>query len=352
MVFALVLLSSFLTVSRTSFVDIDHVTDRLTTTRDGVGIYYQTWSVAHPAAIVYITHGLAEHSHRYSSFARELAVVLNAKVVAHDHRGHGRTACGSDLDHLTNLGLMERRLETVATDALTLMALDTLSVIEATMGEADLPIFLFGHSMGSVVARLVLRHADRRIQVLFRGVILSGVPTVPSKIEYYPLIGLGYAVKFARGIGQEFIQKNLVTGKFDAAVRSKTKISDLPENAFISSNPVAVNAYNEDPLSGHLVEMDILISIAYNLGMIQDTREFFEPLGEIKLPFLFISGRDDPVCEFGKTAASDAEKLTGIGHTVTEVYLGSCRHEFLNEIDSIRIIGKGHVISWIKSQLA
>ena len=351
MVFALYF-SCLIGVFGSAFVDPVHVTDRLTTTRDGVGIFYQSWSVPEPTALVYITHGMAEHSGRYDSFARELALSLNAKIVAHDHRGHGRTACGNDVDHTTNLGIMERRPVSGSTDALTLMAQDTLSLIEATIDdEHDLPIFLFGHSMGSVVARLVLRHADRRIQLMLRGVVLSGVPTVPAKYEYYPLMGLGYAIKFARGIGQEFVQKNLVTGKFDSAVKSKTKVANVPENGFISSDLAAVAAYNDDPLSGHLVEMDILISIAHNLGLMQDAATFFGPLGEIELPFLFISGRDDPVCEFGKTAASDAEKLSALGHRVTEVYIGDCRHEFLNEAEHIQRIGKNQVIAWIKSQL-
>ena len=349
MVFALfvVFSSSIICV----FGSIDHVTDRLVTTRDGVGVFYQSWSVAEPTALVYITHGMAEHSGRYDSFARELATSLNAKIVAHDHRGHGRTACGNEVDHTTNLGIIERRPQTESTDALTLMTHDSLAVIEATMGDTDLPIFLFGHSMGSVVARLVLRHADRRIQLLFRGVILSGVPTVPAKYEYYPLMGLGYAIKFARGIGQEFVQKTLVTGKFDAAVKAKTKADHVPENGFISSDQAAVATYNADPLSGHLVEMDILLSIAHNLGLMQDATAFYGPLGEIKLPFLFISGRDDPVCEFGKTATSDAEKLTRLGHSVTEVFIGNCRHEFLNELEPIQRIGKSHLVAWIRSLL-
>jgi len=352
MMFALYF-SCLIGVIGSAFVDLVHVTDRLTTTVDGVGVYYQSWSVSEPTSIVYITHGLAEHSGRYDAFARELAISLNAKIVAHDHRAHGRTACGNEVDHTTHLGIMERRPESESTDPLTLMAQDTLSVIEATIRDnEDIPVFLFGHSMGSVVARLVLRHADRRIQLMLRGVILSGVPTVPSQIEYYPLMGLGYAIKFARGVGQEFVQRNLVTGKFDSAVKSKTKASNVPENGFISSDLAAVAAYNEDPLCGHLVEMDILISIAHNLRQIQDTATFFGPLGEIELPFLFISGRDDPVCEFGKTAASDAEKLSALGHTVSEVYIGDCRHEFLNEVEPIKRIGTNQVIAWIRAQLA
>ena len=41
-------------------------------------------------AVVHITHGMAEHSRRYSRFALELTAAGFA-VFAHDMRGHGRT---------------------------------------------------------------------------------------------------------------------------------------------------------------------------------------------------------------------------------------------------------------------
>jgi alpha-beta hydrolase superfamily lysophospholipase len=74
-------------------------------------------------------------------------------------------------------------------------------------------------------------------------------------------------------------------------------------------------------------------------------------MGDQKLSVLFICGRDDPVCEFGKTAETDAKKMSQLGHFVTEVYVGNCRHEFLNEVPHIRDIGIKQVVAWLSQVL-
>jgi alpha-beta hydrolase superfamily lysophospholipase len=297
---------------------------------------------------MYIVHGMSEHSSRYHSFATDIATRLKINVIGNDHRGHGMTSCPDGL--LTNLGVFEKRSAAESMDPLTVMAHDTLNVISSREMDRDLPIILFGHSMGSIVARLILRHADRSIQTQVRSVILSGVPTPVSGYEYYPLMGIGRAIKLARGIGHEFVQKNFVTGKFDKSVVEKTGI-DLGLNGFVSSDPQSVHAYNADPFCGHLVDVDILMSIAKNLGLLKDAKKFFEPLGDLKLKFLLISGRHDPVCEFGKTAASVAAQMALIGHSVTELYLSNCRHEFLNEITDIRDAGVNQIVAWLGTSL-
>src|SRR5215510_5772191 len=48
-------------------------------------------ALADPRGVVQIAHGIAEHGARYARLAEAL-VARGYRVVANDHRGHGRTA--------------------------------------------------------------------------------------------------------------------------------------------------------------------------------------------------------------------------------------------------------------------
>ena len=317
------------------------------TVADSLRIFYRTWAprVGDPKAIVYICHGIAEHSERYSRFAVDIVRGLGVKVVAPDHRAHGLTS------NLMDRGFLHRGEVSAREDPISLMAFDLLEVIKNSNSGNALPVFLFGHSVGSVIARVALVKADSAIRGSIKGVILSGVPTAPSLVEYNLLAGLGPLIKWS-GVGLEYIQKTLIYGKFDDLVRSRVGNPKLGGNCFISSNPEAVTAYNEHPLSGHLVDPEILVSIGTNLMKIHfDPTAFYAPLEDTKVDMLYISGRDDPVCMFGATAQTDAQNTQRLGHLSHEVYIAGARHEFLNEVESIREFGVSQVMAWIKSRI-
>ncbi len=94
-----------------------------------------------PRAILVLLHGLAEHSGRYARFADFMAQ-RGFQVYAHDHRGHGMTQApdaplGRFATHDGGLRVVE----------------DVLVVIEtARERHPALPVFLFGHSMGGLIA--------------------------------------------------------------------------------------------------------------------------------------------------------------------------------------------------------
>ena len=326
-----------------------------TSSVDGLPIHYRQWSPSEsaPVAILYVVHGMAEHAGRYEDFALELVDKLGISVVAHDQRAHGLTACPPDgpESSCSSLGVLERRPGAERMDAVTLMALDGLSVISHT-NLHTLPVFLFGHSMGSVVARAMIRHANDSVRNLISGTVLSGVPTPPGGIDPYIFPAIGYGIKRVGGFGHEFVQKNFITRKFDLALARKLNLKKhFEENFFISSQPSAVQAYNADPLSGHLVDVDILLSVASTLANLQNPADFLALPPTAVYPFLFIAGRDDPVCSFGHTAAIDAANLAALGHAVSEVYLSNCRHEFINEAPAVRSLGIDQVASWVFHQL-
>ena len=127
---------------------------------DGEEIFTYKWSPKSIKlkGIVHIAHGLCEHAERYLDFASQ----LNSSgyvVYAHDQRGHGKTA--KNTDNLVHIG--EDGWKSMQKDLLTL-----IGIIKST--HPHLPLFLFGHSMGSFILRNVMQNSQPDV----KGVILSG----------------------------------------------------------------------------------------------------------------------------------------------------------------------------------
>lgn len=112
-------------------------------------------------ALIVLSHGLGEHSGRYLELAERLSG-RGFACLAYDHRGHGRSSGRrGDIGHF----------EQYADDLGEMVA-------RGASSHPNLPIFLFGHSMGAVIAlMLVLR---KPAEVVPRGLILSAPALVPS----------------------------------------------------------------------------------------------------------------------------------------------------------------------------
>ena len=320
---------------------------------DDEQVFYRYWDPRNGkfSAILCIVHGVAEHSERYHDFAVQLAQLLQVRVVALDLRGHGRTACPeSNPVSVLNLGVLRKGEKAKTEDAVTLMSKDVIGVIGESMGPADLPIVLLGHSMGSVIARAVLKNASLELLKRIKGVILSGVPTPPSAVEVYPLVMMGNFIK-RTGMGGEFVRRNFLSGKFDAQLKSKLGLKSVERNSFISNDPNEVNRFSNGHLTNHLVDPDILVSVVKHLRALRNPSSYFESLKELNLPFLFVSGRDDPVCMFGATSTVEAHHMRSIGHSVMELFVGNARHEFIHEAEPVRSETIAQVVFWIAKKL-
>src|SRR3954469_14168297 len=126
----------------------------------GIEVFTRWWPIDSPRGVVLIAHGASEHSGRYDRFARALNDAGFA-AVALDHRGHGRTAPSSPR------GVMGAGGGQAVVDDLH----ELRSSARSTFG-ADVPVFLFGHSMGSLIALGYLaQHADG-----LAGSVLCGAP--------------------------------------------------------------------------------------------------------------------------------------------------------------------------------
>ena len=110
--------------------------------RDRIQAWIYT-PVVPPRGIVQVIHGLGEHSRRY---LRLITCLLDEGfiVAADDHAGHGKTAM--DSGHWADTG--PEGPEAVVADEVTLRE-------TVTAKHPDLPYFVFGHSWGSIIARML-----------------------------------------------------------------------------------------------------------------------------------------------------------------------------------------------------
>ena len=314
---------------------------------DAEKLFYRSWTRVDAVLSIYIVHGLSEHSLRYKEFAVNLCDKLLANVFVIDHRAHGRTACPEPEKDLSGLGVFRTSKDKSKLNCLEVMGGDVLQLIEET--HSRLPVMIFGHSMGSAISRWTLRLASPSLLDDIKGVVLSGIPTVPSRLERFPLLVL-VSVAIAIGKGQDKLH-NFITGKFDSAVRRNSGKKNLPKGCFISSVLDEVEKFNQDPLCGQTVDLHIWRSMRTTLIDFESPRVFFKPLGDKRVPILFISGKNDPVCDYGKTSIKCASQMRDMGFPVTEVFLDNCIHEFLHESQPVKEDGIEFTKKWILSKL-
>src|SRR5690625_338357 len=110
------------------------------TMEDHVEVYVKKWFTEgeKPKAIVQIAHGMVEHIERYNDFANYL-LKQGIFVYGNDHRGHGYTG---EKQGLLGYFSDEHGFERTAEDLYIITE-------EIKQEYPAVPIFLFGHSMGS-----------------------------------------------------------------------------------------------------------------------------------------------------------------------------------------------------------
>ena len=288
-----------------------------------------------PRGLVQLVHGMSEHVERYAGFAAFLCG-RGFAVCANDHMGHGRTAATEgDFGHMP----LEVGEEVLLADVHTLrQTVLTRLAVQAGARSEDIPYVIFGHSMGSFIARVYLtRHAFG-----VRAAIICGTGQQPRA-----LTGAGRALTrlMAAVRGQRFRSKlvhGMGAGGFANAIEGAETDVD-----WISTDPEVVAEYRRDPLCGQVFTVGAYHTLARVTGDATNPRLAARiPHG---LPMLFIAGVEDPVGACGAGAHRAAEMYRRVGiERVREVLYRHARHEILNEPCRDQV--HADVLSWLKEQ--
>lgn len=290
---------------------------------DGQPIFTRIYQPEQPIGNFYILHGMGEHGDRYDAFA-QLLCKEGYQVVIHDHRGHGKTAESfGKFGHFCNEDGFERVVQ------------DVYEVMNQTMLK-ELECVIFGHSMGSFIARRFIQlHSS-----LIHQCILCG--TGSTKPLHY--IGNALAKTLACSKGKEMESKWMNKLTF-SSFNKPFKNSKTPFD-WLSSNEKEVERYLMDPYCGFIPTHQFFADITDGLLLIN--RQVENRKIRRDLPVLLISGSADPVGDNGKGVFKVAKQLTEAGLEKVTVYLfEDMRHEILNEKNNEAVYDV--ILRWLKN---
>ena len=265
----------------------------------GLEFYYQYWQPdAEPRAIIAVIHGVGEHSGRYMNVVNPLTA-HGYGVYAYDHRGHGRSP--GQRVHINHWSEYREDLKAF------------LDVVAKQ--EPGRPIFIFGHSMGALIALEYLSHRPQGL----KGAIISGAPIAPAGVAK------PYLVAVARTLSGVWPRFSVNLGLDITA---------------ISRDPDVVKAIAADPLVSRTA------TVRWGTESLNTLAWVKAHAPEINLPILLIHGEADRLnLAQGTRALFDA--MTHADRTL-RIYPGGY-HELHNDIGHEQVMAD--IRQWLDQHL-
>ncbi|CAF1454123.1 unnamed protein product, partial [Adineta ricciae] len=279
--------------------------------KDGLSIVTYRWNTNQPPrAAIQLTHGMGEHALRYGEFAR----ALNAKgivVYAQDQRGHGATAT------------LTKTIGSLGHDGWQMLINDIHLLVQYVRSEnPNIPLILFGHSMGSFAVQQYLLDYSREIDAA----ILTGT-----------------------------VALDLLAAAFDPDQPFELSSMNTPfqpartDFDWLSRDVSMVDAYINDPLCGFGLDKESIKGMFAGGQRMVNT----EAVQQIRkdLPMLISVGELDPIHQqmVGVQVLVDRFQAAGLKDVTFKSY-SEARHEVLNETNRQDIVND--ILDWIEKKLA
>ena len=261
-----------------------------------------------PKAIIQILHGMCEYKERYEDFMRFFAE-RGYLVVCHDHRGHG----DSVLREEDRGYLYDFSGQAIVEDA----ALVTRYVKETY---PNLPVYLFGHSMGSMIARCYIQKHDTLVDKM----VICGSPSKNPFVDVAIL--LTKTIRLFRG--ERYKSKMLAylsTGKGNERFKEEG-----PSN-WLSRNRENIERFITNPKG----KVHFSVNGYENLfKLMRDTyRKKGYRVQNPALPIFFVSGSDDAVLVTEEKWRNSVEDMKRVGYQDISCKLyPKLRHEIFSDI--------------------
>ena len=263
-----------------------------------------------PRAVLQISHGMCGSKERYLPFMKFMAS-NSVACIANDHRGHGASVRSSE-----DLGYMyEGGAEALVSDMRQVSDL-------AREIYPGIPLFLLGHSMGSLAALSYVAGYHVHIS----GLILCGVPSRPALLSLFRM-----SMKCLCSMGLGHIRMNQTQKLASCAYNRRFRSEG--ERAWTCSDPLVRSEFTSDPSCNFIFTADASCAL---MDLLQ--RAYSVPANSIRrLPVLLLSGQDDPCTEYGKNLQKISRLLSSSdsADVIIKTY-PRMRHEILNEAGRIR----------------
>lgn len=260
-------------------------------------------------AVLQIVHGIAEYIERYEPFAEYLNS-MGYLVVAEDHMGHGKSVGEDGIKGYFTGGWF------TAVD-------DTYQLMRDTMAQyPGVPYVLFGHSMGSFMARTLLcRYPQSGIQAA----VICGTGWQPKAILPVGITVCKLVCALSGERNPNNALQNMIFGGYNKKVTNPRTEYD-----WLTRDDEIVDAYIAHPMCGFVPSCGLLRDMLTGISYVQDEKNLAKM--DKNCPVLFIAGADDPVGNYGTgvVTAANAFRKCGMSDVSDIVYPGG-RHEILNE---------------------
>jgi alpha-beta hydrolase superfamily lysophospholipase len=266
----------------------------------GVGgrIFYQVWRPEKaPVAGLVLVHGFGEHSGRYENLVPALTQ-MGIVVYGFDNPGHGKSY--GKRGHVDSWKDFDRDLEGI--------------FAFAKSREEKMPWFLFGHSMGGLIAlHFVLnRKSD------FSGLVVSGPALTQGAVSPVLILASRIMARLWPGFSMD------------------TKLNAQG----ISRDPKVIERYLNDPLVHSMASARFGVEMAKAISLVKKNA------GRLNLPVLVIHGGADPIIP-AQTSQELFQKI-GSADKTRRVYEGYF-HETHNDLGWELPVG--HVSQWLGEQI-
>ncbi len=259
--------------------------------------------------VVQISHGMAEHSNRYIRFAEELCKA-GYVVFLNDHVGHGLSVNDKKM-----LGYFGKNGEEAFID-------DMKILTDIAKNEyPDLPFFVLGHGMGSLIARKY----TAKYKSFIDGVVYSATSGKNPMLGF----GLFLANAMMKIKGDRYCSDLLDTmafGSYNQKTEKRTKCD------WATRDEAEVDKYIADELCGYKYTASGMKSLFVTLKEVSSS-DWYNTIPK-ELPIFLVAGTMDPVGDYGKGVNQVYEILKKTGHhNVSKKMYEGARHEILNEIN-------------------
>lgn len=284
---------------------------------------------AKPKRVLQIVHGMAEHAGRYAAFAETLTQAGYA-VYAQDLRGHGPGA--ELLGHFGAGDGWQRLIAEVA---------DIHAFIRDQ--HPQLPVILFGHSMGSFIAQECAARFGGQLAAL----VLSATDMPPQPLRLAGQLAAKIEHWRLGARSSSALLQQLSFGNFNRPFASETAAA-CTGFEWLSSDPLEVDKYIADPYCGFACTTDSWWQLLHAIGQLQ-SRSSLQAI-PADLPIMMIAGDSDPVARNGKGPYALAAKYrrAQLNDVSTKIYAGG-RHELLNDHTRGQVMND--LLAWLDRRL-
>lgn len=286
--------------------------------------YYIFKPRTEPKTILQISHGMCEYIDRYEEFARFLTE-KGILVCGNDHLGHGNSISS------------DKELGYFAPKYGWRFLIEDLHQMTQIIKKSypGIPYFLFGHSMGSFLARAYITMFRNELN----GVILCGT----SGGEPMNGIGVILAAFISKVKGEKYRShtlSNLAFGAYNIRYKdAKTKFD------WLTRSPEIVDKYIKDKHCNFVFTASAFKDLFILLDFVSKSN--WARKAPKNLPVYLISGDMDPVGSYGKGVKAVYERLKKAEVKDIQIKLyKDCHHEILNETNNKEVYDD--IFNWLK----